>query len=160
MGGKPGLLRSTWMSFLHSVPYSFFFFFFFFFLGCTCSIWKFPGQRSNQSCSCWPTPQPQPDPSRTCNLHHSSWQCQIPNPPSEARDQTHSLTDTMRTPVLNPLSHNGNSLYNFSNMIFPPSLQSQCKKMTDEHLSGTTGQGAWGHQGGAPTWEHADTACH
>ena len=31
------------------------------------------------------------DPSRICNLHHSSWQCQIPNPLSKARDQTRNL---------------------------------------------------------------------
>ena len=30
--------------------------------------------------------------SRVCDLHHSSWQCQILNPLSEARDQTRSLT--------------------------------------------------------------------
>ena len=29
-----------------------------------------------------------PDPSYNCNLHHSSWQCQILNPLSGARDQT------------------------------------------------------------------------
>ena len=34
------------------------------------------------------------DPSRTCNLHHSSRQCQIPNPLSKARDQTYVLMDT------------------------------------------------------------------
>ena len=28
-----------------------------------------------------------PDPSHVCNLHHSSWQCQILNPLSKARDQ-------------------------------------------------------------------------
>ena len=47
------------------------------------------------------------DPSCICNLHHSSWQCQILNPMSKARDQTHILMDisqvhfywaTMRTP--------------------------------------------------------------
>jgi len=47
-------------------------------------------------------------PSRICDLHHSSWQCQILNPLSEARDQTSILMDTSR--VLNLLSHNGNSL--------------------------------------------------
>ena len=31
------------------------------------------------------------DPSHICNLHHSSQQCQIPNPLSEARGQTHNL---------------------------------------------------------------------
>ena len=36
------------------------------------------------------------DPSRVCDLHHGSGQCQIPNQPSEARDQTHILMDTLR----------------------------------------------------------------
>ena len=31
------------------------------------------------------------DPSRVCDLHHSPWQCQILNPPGEARDRTHNL---------------------------------------------------------------------
>ena len=34
------------------------------------------------------------DPNTICNLHHSSWQCQILNPLSEAWDQTHILMDT------------------------------------------------------------------
>ena len=34
------------------------------------------------------------DPSRVCNLHHSSWQCQILKPLSEARDRTCILMDT------------------------------------------------------------------
>ena len=33
-------------------------------------------------------------PSHICELYHSSWQCQIPEPLSEARDQTHILMDT------------------------------------------------------------------
>ena len=32
-----------------------------------------------------------PDPSRSCELHHSSWQHWILNPLSEGRDQTHIL---------------------------------------------------------------------
>ena len=32
-----------------------------------------------------------PDPSRVCDLHHSSWQCQILNPLSEARDRIRNL---------------------------------------------------------------------
>ena len=32
-----------------------------------------------------------PDPSHVCDLHHSSQQHGIPNPLSEARDQTHNL---------------------------------------------------------------------
>jgi len=35
-----------------------------------------------------------PVPSHVCNLHHSSWQCWILNPQSEARDGTHILMDT------------------------------------------------------------------
>ena len=31
------------------------------------------------------------DPSRVCNLHHSSWQCRILNPLSEAGDWTYNL---------------------------------------------------------------------
>ena len=34
------------------------------------------------------------DLSRLCHLHHSSWQHQILNPLTEARDQTHTLMDT------------------------------------------------------------------
>ena len=40
--------------------------------------------RGQISCSYWPTP----DPSRIRDLHHSSGQRQIPNPLSEARDET------------------------------------------------------------------------
>ena len=35
-----------------------------------------------------------PDPRHVCDLHHSSWQCRILNPLSEARDRTHILMDT------------------------------------------------------------------
>ena len=48
------------------------------------------------------------DPSCFCNLHCSSWQCQILNPLSRARDRTCILMDT--SCVRNPMSHNGNSL--------------------------------------------------
>ena len=50
-----------------------------------------------------------PDLSCACDLPHSLWQCQIPNPLSKARDQTHILLNTrqicfsctmMGTPVL------------------------------------------------------------
>ena len=36
------------------------------------------------------------DLSHVYDLHHSSWQCWIPDPLSEARDQTHVLMDTSR----------------------------------------------------------------
>jgi len=47
------------------------------------------------------------DPSCICDLHHSSWQHQILNPPREARDHARILMDTSW--VLNLWSHNGNS---------------------------------------------------
>ena len=59
------------------------------------------------------------DPSHVCNLHHSSWQCKIFNPLSEARDWTHNLMvpscihfhcTTTRTP--------GNSPFFF--FLWPP----------------------------------------
>ena len=37
-----------------------------------------------------------PDPSCICDLHCSSWQCQVLNPLSEARDQTHILMILLR----------------------------------------------------------------
>ena len=36
------------------------------------------------------------DPSCICDLHHSSWQCWIPNPLRKARDQTRILMDPSR----------------------------------------------------------------
>ena len=47
------------------------------------------------------------DPSHVCNLHHSSRQCQILNPLSEAQDRTHVLTDASR--FHSALSHEGHS---------------------------------------------------
>ena len=38
------------------------------------------------------------DPSCICNLHHSSWQCQILNPLMEARDRTRNLMVPSRIP--------------------------------------------------------------
>ena len=50
-------------------------------------FWKFPGQVSNWNCSCCPpytTATAMWALSCIYDLHHSSWQQQIPNPPSEA----------------------------------------------------------------------------
>ena len=46
-----------------------------------------------------------PEPSHICDLCHSLQQCQILNPLTEARDQTHSVMNTSQ--ILDPLSHNG-----------------------------------------------------
>ena len=48
-----------------------------------------------------------PDLSRICDLRRTLWQCQILNPLSKARDQTHILMDTSQ--VLDLLSHEGKS---------------------------------------------------
>ena len=56
---------------------------------------RFPGDESNRSCShcLHHSHSNAADLSNVCNLHHSSWQCQILNPLSEARDQTWILKD-------------------------------------------------------------------
>ena len=48
------------------------------------------------------------DPSLICDPHHSSRQCQIPDPLSEVRDQNHILMHTRQ--ISFPLSHKGNFL--------------------------------------------------
>ena len=55
------------------------------------------------------------DPSCICDLYLSSWQSQILNSLSEARDQTHILMDTSQ--VLNPLSHDRKSILLKKNFI-------------------------------------------
>ena len=52
-----------------------------------------------------------PDLSRISDLHHSLWQHQTLNPLSRARGQTCILMDTSW--VLNLMSHNGNSTWEF-----------------------------------------------
>ena len=47
------------------------------------------------------------DPSGVCDLRHSSWQLQILNPLSKARDGTHNLM--IPSWICEPLSHDGNS---------------------------------------------------
>ena len=51
------------------------------------------GVQSELQLPAYTTATATPDLSHICNLHHSSQQCQIPNPLSEARDRTHILMD-------------------------------------------------------------------
>ena len=91
-----------------------FFFFFPFFL-----LWLHPwhmedprlGVETELQLPAYTTATAMPGLSLVCGLHHSSWQCRILNPLSQARDRTHILVDTSR--ILNPLSHNRNSLFFF-----------------------------------------------
>ena len=53
-----------------------------------------PGVQWELQLTAYTTAAAMPDPSRVCDLHHSSRQCQILNPMSEARDQTHILMDS------------------------------------------------------------------
>ena len=85
------------------------YFFFFFFFGP--DLWHMEvlrlGVKSELPLPAYTTAAATPDPSRIYNPHQSSWQCWVPHPLSEARDQTHMLMDTSRG--LNLLKHNRNS---------------------------------------------------
>ena len=63
---------------------------FIYFYGHTCSIWKFPDLRVKLELQllAHTTATATQDPSCVCNLHYSSWQHQILNPLSKARDGT------------------------------------------------------------------------
>ena len=64
------------------------------------------GVKVEQQLLAYTTATATPDLSHVCNLHHNSWQRQVLNPLSQARDQSRILIDTSQ--LLNPLSHNGN----------------------------------------------------
>ena len=102
------------------------------------------GVKSELQLQAYTTATAMPDPSRICNLHHSLQQCQILKPLSKAgieptSSQTpaaaaaglyhrHSNTGSqphlqptlqpIATLVLNPLSHNRNSLVHFLNITY------------------------------------------
>ena len=69
---------------------------FFFFLGPHLLHMEVPrlGAKLELQLLAYTTATAMPNPSCICKLHHSSWQCQILNPVSKARDQTHVLMDT------------------------------------------------------------------
>ena len=73
-------------------------FFFAFLGGRTLSTWKFQarGVELELQLPAYTTATETQDPSHIYDLHHSSRQCWILNPLSEARDQTHILMDTSR----------------------------------------------------------------
>ena len=82
----------------------------------------------------WAASTAMQDPSQVFSLHQSSWQRQILNLLSEAMDGTHILMDINQ--VLNPLSHNGNSLKSLLDGAGPyPSLGSISNVLilTDAH---------------------------
>ena len=73
------------------------------------------GAKSELQLPAYTTATTPPDPSHVCDLHHNSWQRQILNLLSEARDRTRILMDTSW--IRNPLSHNANSLHSFSKWV-------------------------------------------
>ena len=72
------------------------FFFFLVFLGLYMQHMEVPrlGVKSELQLPTYNRATATPDLSHVCDLHHGSWQGQILNPLSEARDQTHVLMDT------------------------------------------------------------------
>ena len=82
-----------------------FFFFFFTYLQ-HMEVLRLRGELEVQPLA-YTTATAMPDLSHIQDLCHNLWQCQIVNPLSEARHQTHILMDTSW--VVNLLSHNGNS---------------------------------------------------
>ena len=71
----------------------FFLFLFFFFLGPHPQLMEVPRLwvELELQLLAYTTATAKPDPNHICNLHHSSQQCQIPDPLSESRDQTQNL---------------------------------------------------------------------
>ena len=69
---------------------------FFCFLGLHSCLMEVPrlGVKSELQLPAYTTATATQDLSSICDLHHSSWQCQILNPLSEARDRTYVLMDT------------------------------------------------------------------
>ena len=77
----------------------FLFFFFLTFCGHPHSIWR-AGVESELQPQAYTTATATRDLSGVCDLYHSSWQRRIPDPLSEARDQTSIFTDTSWVPFL------------------------------------------------------------
>ena len=75
---------------VHSTVTSFCFFFFFFFAFLALIQWHMEvlglGVEPELQLLAYTPATATPDPSLICDLHHSSWQCQILNPLSKARD--------------------------------------------------------------------------
>ena len=76
--------------------YSYFIFYFFVFLGSHAQHMEIPmlGVELELQLLAYTTATAMQDLSQVCDLHHSSWQCQILNPQSEARDWTCNLMVT------------------------------------------------------------------
>ena len=83
----------TWYRLGVLVKYHFLFCFAFCFLGSCLRHMEVRrlGVKSELQLPAYTTATARPDPSHICNLHHSSWQCQIFNPLSTARDGTRNL---------------------------------------------------------------------
>ena len=80
---------------LYHIGTHFLFLFFFCFLGPHLQHMEVPrlGVESELQLPAYTTATAMQDPRRLCYLHHSSRQCQVLNPPSEAKDRTCVLMD-------------------------------------------------------------------
>ena len=89
------LLFPSKNKFLPDVQLRYYFSFSFFFFRADPWHMEVPrlGVKSELQLPAYATAIAMPDLSRICDLHHSSQQCQIPDPLSEARDQTSILMD-------------------------------------------------------------------
>ena len=86
-------LLLTKINTIYHIVYFFSFYFIFCFLGPHPQHMEVPrlGVHLELLLLAYPTARAMPDPSCICELHHSSWQHRICNPPSEARDETCNL---------------------------------------------------------------------
>ena len=91
-----------------------------------------PGVESELQLLAYTTAAAMQDLSLIWDLHHSSQQCQILNPLSEARDRTCVLMDTSQ--VCNLLSHNRNSLILFNFIFLAVPLACRSSRTKDSNL--------------------------
>ena len=90
------------------------------------------GGESEQQLLAYATAMATPDLSRTWDVHHCLQQCQILIPLSKVRDRTRILMDTSW--VLNPLSHNGNSISTIFHLSSQGSDQSSFSTLSEDGL--------------------------
>ena len=92
--------------------------FIFSFDGHTCGIPRFLGQESNQSCSCQPAPQPQQRQIWAASTTYATACSNTRSLSYWVRPRIKPTSSQRQHRVLNPLSHNRNSLFVLLNSLF------------------------------------------